>query len=239
MKKLTTEQKKLRARILEISHQFRMSHIGSCFTAVDLLDAVYSVKKKTEPFILSNGHAGVALYTILEKYEKKNAEALFKKHGVHPNRDLENGLYVSTGSLGQGLPIAVGFALSNRKRKVYCMISDGELAEGSMWEALRISQDKTLSNLIILLNANGWGAYGAIPLNRLYNHLKGFGCRIVVVDGHNTKQIVKKLRAKRKSAPLILFAKTKVNQLPFLRGQDAHYHIMMDSEYEIGIKKLT
>ena len=72
---------------------------------------------------------------MLEKYQGVNAEELFLKHGGHPHRDEENGIYCSTGSLGLGITVAVGRALANKNRTVYCLISDGEAAEGSVWEA--------------------------------------------------------------------------------------------------------
>ena len=83
----------LEKRILEISYKHKLSHLGSCLTAVNIIDEIYKVKKPDEPFILSQGHAGVALYTILEKFEGKDAEELWKKHGTHPNRDLDDGIY--------------------------------------------------------------------------------------------------------------------------------------------------
>src|SRR6185369_8330334 len=111
LKKLTKEQKRLRKRIIELSHSSRLSHIGSCLSVIDLIDEIYSSKKPNEKFILSNGHAGIAWYVILEKYgflpEKK-----IKNLNIHPDRNLKHDIHVSTGSLGQGLPIALGMALA-------------------------------------------------------------------------------------------------------------------------------
>ena len=104
-------------------------------------------KNKEDIFILSSGHAALALYAVLEKYEGKNAEELFLKHGGHPHRDEENGIYCSTGSLGLGITVAVGRALANKNRKVHVLISDGESAEGSVWEALRFIQENNLTNI--------------------------------------------------------------------------------------------
>ena len=228
--KLTYEQKDIRKKILEVSYQLNYSHIGSCLSAVDLIDAVYKIKKKDEHFVLSNGHAGVALYAILERNGLADKDTL-KKLYIHPDRNPDLDIQVSTGSLGQGLPIAVGMALANRQRSIYCMISDGECAEGSIWEALRIASENKLENLKLILNANGWGAYDPIDLRVLKTRLESFGCHIVTVDGHNTKMILKSLIRKAKRKPLLVFAKTYVNQLPFLRGQEAHYHVMTKKDY--------
>ena len=145
MKKAEKARKDLIKRILEISFKYRLGHLGSCLSALDILDCIYSIRKVNDPVILSSGHAGLALYVILEKYGFANAEKLFIKHGVHPNRDLQNGIYASTGSLGQGLPIAVGMAIADRKKEVFCIVSDGECAEGSIWEAVRIASEQKLN----------------------------------------------------------------------------------------------
>src|SRR6266498_2327336 len=133
IKNFSREQKKLRKRILEISHDLHFSHLGSCLSAVDLIDAIYSIKKSKDKFILSNGHAAVAWYVVLEKYGYIKDKQFYKKLHIHPDRNPKVDIHVSTGSLGQGLPIALGMALSDRKTTIYCMLSDGECAEGSIW----------------------------------------------------------------------------------------------------------
>lgn len=157
----------LKKRIIEISYKLNKPHVGPCLDSVDLIEAIYKVKKKDEPFILSNGHAGLALYCVLEKYEHKDAYQLCLKYGTHPRRCLEDGIWATTGSLGHGLPIAVGMALANRKRLVYVLTSDGEMTEGSMWEALRIAGELRLDNLRVTVNCNGHGAYGKIDTDIL------------------------------------------------------------------------
>jgi len=203
-------------------------------SSVDLIDAVYSIKSKNEKFILSNGHAGIALYTILEKYGLLKAGESEKLH-VHPDRNPAVGVDVSTGSLGQGLPIALGIALSNRGKNVYCMISDGESTEGSIWESLRIIRDQKINNLKILINVNGWGAYAPIPKDSLYKRLKGFAPDIKRINGHDTQQIVKALKSKKEN---IIFAETKVNQFPFLKDQGAHYYIMSNEDFTLAMELL-
>lgn len=154
--------KDLKRRIIEISWKHKLSHLGSCLSAVDIINEIYSIKKPDEKFILSSGHAGLALYCVIEKYEGLDAEKIFEHHGVHPDRCADCHLYYSTGSLGQGLPAAVGIALADRKKNVWCLISDGECSEGSIWEALRIKEEQGLTNLIVYVNINGWGAYKEI-----------------------------------------------------------------------------
>lgn len=199
--------KDLKRRIIEISYKYNKSHIGSCLSSVDIIEEIYSLKRKDEKFILSEGHAAIALYCVLEKHEGRDPEYLLKKHGIHPSRDEENGIWCTTGSLGQGLPIALGMAIADKTKSVYCMISDGEAAEGSIWEALRIKTDNNLDNLNVYVNLNGYGAYGKINAVTLLRRLKAF-------------------------CPDIIIKRTNVEQLPFLKGQDAHYYIMTSQDYK-------
>lgn len=238
IQKLTLLQKKLRRKILEIVYKANTSHLGSCFSAIDAIEAIYSVKKKNERFVLSNGHAGVALYAVLEQHGLFKNPKIEKTTNIHPDRNLKKGIFVSTGSLGQGLPIAVGIALSDRKKNVYCMISDGETTEGSIWESLRIAIEQKIENLKIILIANGWGAYGAIDLSRLYKRITAFGYNPLLVNGHTIEEIERALRKISHKKPLFIFAKTTVEQLPFLEGQAAHYHVMSKEEFRGGMEIL-
>ena len=152
----------LERRIIEISYSHKLSHIGSCLTAVGIIDKIFKEKLPRDKFVLSCGHAGLALYVVLEQYGF-NAEDLFTRCGVHPDRlKAPEAIDCSTGSLGQGLPIALGMALADRARTIYCLISDGEAAEGSIYEALNIKRKYKVDNLKVYMNYNGWGAYDEI-----------------------------------------------------------------------------
>ena len=165
---------KLEQRVIDLSYKYKLSHIGSCLATVNILDKIYKLKKKDEPFILSNGHAGVALYVILEAYEGKDADVLFQQNGVHPNRNLDNGIWCTTGSLGQGITVAVGMALADREKPVFCLMSDGECAAGSVWEALRIAGEQKLENLRLAVVANGYSAYSKLDVDLLDQRLNMF-----------------------------------------------------------------
>ncbi|OGW75839.1 MAG: hypothetical protein A2Z72_04215 [Omnitrophica bacterium RBG_13_46_9] len=228
---LTPEQRYNRRQIMEHSYRSGLSHLGSCLSAVDIIDSIYRIKKKDEQFVLSNGHSGIALYVILEKYGLMK-KSVIEKLCIHPDRNPGLGICVSTGSLGHGLPIALGIALADRKKNVYCVISDGECSEGSVWEALRIGIEREVSNLKIALNANGWGAYGRISLQQLLDRIIGFGYAAVTVNGHNMRELSKAFKRKTNGKPLLIFAKTSVEQFSFLKGQDAHYYMMTEEDYK-------
>ncbi len=171
---------KLEKRIIDLSYKKGLSHLSSCLTAVRIIDGIYQVKKENEPFILDNGHAALALYTVLEKVYFKDAEQLFDKHGVHPNRDMDDKIYASAGSLGHGIGIAVGMAIADRSRSVFVLTSDGAMNEGSNWEALRIAGELRLENLRVMVNANGTGAYCDIDSDLLEQRMQYFYPSFVV-----------------------------------------------------------
>lgn len=205
MERLTETQKQNRLRILDISYRHKLSHLGSNLTAVDIIEHIYSVKSPTDRFVLSSGHAGLALYTVLERHGLGDAEDLFNKHGVHPNKDTD--IDCSTGSLGQGLPIAVGMAMACRERNVYALISDGESREGSIFEALRIAGEFRLDNLKVHCNANGWSAYDKVSVDHLEQQFRAFRHPVRVWRTDN-------------------------RPLTFLDGLQAHYRVMSDQDYQ-------
>lgn len=208
------KNKDLKDRILEISFKNKLSHLGSCLTAVDIIEQIYKIKKPDEKFVLSAGHCGLALYVVIEKYEKINAEEILLHHGIHPDKCEKCNLYCSSGSLGHGLPIAIGFALADRKKNVYCLISDGECAEGSIWESLNIFEYLMLENLHIYVNLNRYGAYCEIDILKLGG----------LILRHTPKM--------KSNIHLIV---TNIEQYPFLKGNEAHYHILTEKEYACNI----
>ena len=166
--------KELYKRLLDICYERQLHHLGSYFSALQIIDEIYSQKKEDDIFILSNGHAVVALYVILEKYYGLDAVELHEKYGDHPKRNELDNLHCSTGSLGMGVTVAVGRALANPDRDVYCLLSDGECAEGSVWEALRFAYENKVTNLKLYVNANGWAAYDAVDVDYLEKRIKAF-----------------------------------------------------------------
>ncbi len=141
-------------RILDIAYKNRLSHLGSYFSSVDIIDDVYGKMDKEDIFILSSGHCALALYTVVEKYRGIDAEYLFDTHGGHPHRCENDGLYCSTGSLGMGITAAVGRAIAKPDRVVHCLISDGECAEGSVWESLKFIYEHNIKNINKEINNN-------------------------------------------------------------------------------------
>tara|TARA_R100000664_G_scaffold11804_1_gene19060 strand:+ start:2133 stop:2768 length:636 start_codon:yes stop_codon:yes gene_type:complete len=205
---------RLKERILDICYKNKLSHLGSYFSSVGIIDKIYSEMKSDDIFILSSGHCAVALYAVIEKYKGIDANDLFLKHGGHPHRDEENHLFCSTGSLGMGLLVAIGRAMADPSREVYCLISDGECAEGSIWEGLKFIYENNLKNIKVYVNINGYAAYDAVDTDYLSKRLKTF-------------------------LPEINLVYTSVNQFEFLSGLNAHYHIMSEEDYQLAKREIN
>lgn len=198
--------RQLRLRILDISCRHKLGHISSCLTALDIIDEIYAQKLDNEPFILSSGHAFLALAVVLESRYRLDAEDMIERHGVHPTRNLGDKVWYTTGSLGCGITAACGFALADRTRKVYCLISDGECSEPDVFGALNFARDNSLDNLIVYVNINGYSAYKKLDISSLICRLKAFWDKIEIRLTDN-------------------------DALPYLSGIDGHYKVLNDDEY--------
>ena len=208
------ERQTLIERIVDIAYAEKLSHLGSYFSSVGIIDDIFSLKEKDDIFILSAGHCALALYVVLEKHLGHDAHTLFKKHGGHPHLCEEDDIYCSTGSLGMGVTVAVGRAIANPERTVHCLISDGECAEGSVWEALKFIYENNIKNIKIYVNVNGYAAYDSVDTKYLVERLKVF-------------------------LPDIEIIYTEVGTFPFLRGLNAHYHIMSEKDYNLAKRILN
>lgn len=202
----------LNKRIVEIAYKHKLGHLGSYFSSLEIVDEIFSKMAKEDIFILSSGHAALSLYVCLEKYKGLDAEGLFLKHGGHPHRDEENFIHCSTGSLGLGICIALGRAVANPNRKVWVLISDGEAAEGSVWEALKTIKENRIDNIEVYVNINGLCAYKEVDTDYMSERLKAF-------------------------LPNINLRFTTVEKYTFLKGLNAHYHVMNEENYKEAIEK--
>lgn len=180
-----------KARMLDLATRYGLTHLGSCCSTLPILYRIYQHKSPDEVVILSSGHAGLALYCCLEEFEGQDAAALSRLMGTHPERDEASGIYCSTGSLGMGLAVAVGYAMAGRTTHV--VVSDGECAEGIVWECLDYLGKHDLP-LTLHVNANGWSAYQEVDQGRLLNKIAAF-CPKVVFHFSNNEPFPDSLQA--------------------------------------------
>lgn len=198
----------LQKRLIELTYKHKLSHLSSTMSALPIMYDIYNKMVDNDIFILSSGHAGLAQYICLEHKYGIDAEMLLEKYGIHPGVDPVNHIYASSGSLGCGLSIAVGFALSNKFNKVHVLISDGECAEGIVWESLAFIQNQKLDNIEVYCNINGQSACDYLDIDYLQTRLTSF------LPGINIIQA---------SKPSYGQGSTE--------GLESHYHVIRDDEY--------
>ena len=251
--------KKIRKDILTISNIAKSSHIGSCLSIVEILVALYFsiFKKKSKnnyEFILSKGHAGLALYCIFYRlkiiskkilYSYGSDNTILMQHVSHKVPKIK----VSTGSLGHGLPIGAGIALSNKikknNKKIFVLMSDGELNEGTTWEALMFAAHNKLNNLFVIIDYNKIQSLTSvektIKIEPLLNKFKSFGCDAKIIDGHNYNNILKVFSNKNKNKPLVIIANTiKGKGVSFMENKVAwHYKSPNDQDLHKALKELN
>ena len=198
--------KLLKKRIFELSYRNRLSHVGSCLTALPIMMDIYNKMSSGDKFICSAGHSHLAHLVVMEAYGViKDAEQALLDYGIHC--DVRAGCDASTGSLGHGVSIALGMAIADRKNNVYCLMTDGELAEGSCWEAFRIQREQQVDNLQIVVNMNGWSALGKVDTKILRNKIYFMSNAVV-----------------ENALPI-------EDDFPYLAGLQGHYHVLTEAEY--------
>lgn len=155
-------------KILEYSFENQLSHVASCLNAIGPLRDIYLSKRPDDKIVLSCGHSYLRLRVILEDLGLD----VPKDFRTHPDKGGD--VHCSTGSLGMGFPIALGMALARPEITVYCVTTDGEWAEGSMWESLRLMTDLPVPNVQLWIIANGYSAYGEVSVSDLKARIMPF-----------------------------------------------------------------
>jgi len=270
------DARKVRRIILEQSKRANVGHIGSCLSVVEILCALYGQvleipslgHRDRDRFLLSKGHAALALYAVLAlrgwvtEAELNTFCGDNTRFGVHPDTTV-TGIDFSSGSLGHGPGVAAGSALGarlqNSRRHVYCLISDAECNAGSVWEAAMFAVHHRLDNLTLIVDWNGQQAFGltcdVLACPNLPERWQAFGWQTSQVDGHSIPELVTALQRESKSRdgnPRIVFARTRFGKgisfmekgVPITQTHlrvhpiNWHYLPMSDLEYEIAMSEL-
>jgi transketolase len=251
-----------RARLQDLAmvHRAGLGHVGGEFSALDILTVLYHAILAIDPqrpgwperdrFILSKGHAAAALYTTLASrgyFDEAELETFLgplSRLNGHPDRKKVPGVETNTGPLGHGFPVAVGIALSGQldgaERRTYVLCGDGELQEGSMWEAAMSASHFGLERLTLIVDRNGLQqgdtTERTMGLDPLAERFRAFGWAVREVDGHDHASLLTALTATPFEAgrPSCLIAHThKGHGVSFISDQVAwHHHVPTDEEYE-------
>lgn len=168
-------------RIFEISKEDGNSHIGSALGVYQCLKEIEKDIKTEDIIVLDLAHGSLGYFVWLEEAKGVDAHDLHKRHGTHQHREPENTIEVSGGSLGLAGGVALGRALANRERNVWCVTSDGALAEGIWWEVLRNKADLKVDNLKVVVSANGYSAYDTVDTDTLEQRLHAFCPDVLVI----------------------------------------------------------
>jgi transketolase len=255
--------RQLRRLVIEVSKRAGVGHIASSLSIVDIMAVLFTLYLDDEDtpsprtrFVLSKGHAALALYGALHLTGRLSRADLDRycadgsPLGVHPEHTVA-GIDVSTGSLGQGLAVSAGSALATQieagTRRTFCLLSDAELNEGSVWEAVMFAGHRRLGRLTAIVDLNGQQALGrtrdVLDLGSAEDvaaKMSSFGWASVVVDGHDTTALTAALAPHHTNAPRMVIARTVAGRgVSFMEGQVAwHYLPLSDQQYYLALREL-
>ena len=251
---------RLRGKVVEMSHAASSAHLASSLSCCDIVAAAYwgvcqiDPAKPTAPerdrFILSKGHAASTLYAALAFKGFFPVELLetFCQDGgklaEHPPANLLPGVEAATGSLGHGLPIGIGMALSGRMRgerfRVYALLSDGENNEGSVWEAAMFAAAQKLENVCVVIDYNKWQATArsneTLQLAPLRDKWEAFGWDAVEADGHDIATLTALMRdvPNGSGKPVAIVAHTVKGKGVSFMEDDNNWHYRAPTAEEVG-----
>jgi transketolase len=235
--------RRYRKRILDLSQSVPAMHIAPAFSCLEILDVVYQgfiePSGRSDTFLLSKGHGVMAQYCLLEEIgvldsdELEGAERDGSRLGGHPDYGLP-GIEASTGSLGHGLPMAVGMAygdkLAGRNSRVFVVLSDGEMQEGSTWEAAMLAAALGLSKIVAIVDLNDMQSLGRISemipsFHPLDEKLRAFGWEVASADGHDQQALYDAIDGASGDRPMVIVAKTlKGKGVSFMEGVPIWYY---------------
>lgn len=251
MDKLFLEAK---LRLLKLHYESKSGHIGGNLSSIDCILTLYHmILNKNDLFVLSKGHAACALYISLWS-KGLVSEKILKTYGkegtilpAHPSGKKIPGLLFSTGSLGHGPSLSAGLALAskfkNHKRRVFCLCSDGEFQEGSVWETIIFANHHKLDNLIIFIDQNKLQGFGStkeiVSFNDLKSRINSFDVNVQSVDGHSPFSIVKAVKQiKPKNLNVIILNTTKGKGLHNEGKLESHYLPLNEDQYNLAVNNI-
>lgn len=264
--KLKQIAKEVRQDIVRMAYEAKSSHVGAALSMVDILLVLYFKilnispenldDKNRDKFILSKGHASSGLYAVLAKrgFFDKSLLETYDMDGSHlsghPKKGALPGIEASTGSLGHGIGLACGFALSDKNDKRNCktvvLMGDGECNEGSVWEVAMFASSRCLNNLIAIIDNNKLQGLGRVSevtgLYPLTDKWKAFNWNVIDIDGHNYEEIYNSMQKayEETKRPTVIIAHTiKGKGISFMEDRlEWHYKSPNQEEYEKAVKEL-
>jgi len=235
----------IRKKMIQLALETGHSHIAPALSCIDIIYTLYDdILKSEDRFILSKGHACLALYTVLlEKGLNPDTSC------GHPDIDVKNGIECTTGSLGHGLPVAVGMAFAKKLKKengnIYVLTSDGEFEEGTSGESLLLASNYKLDNLVVIIDRNKLQAIdfvdNVLPLGNLKQKFEAFDWNVYEIDGHNVLHIgITLMKISKNNKPSIIIANTvKGKGISFMENKpEWHAKLLNKEEMNVAIREL-
>ncbi|MCL1955040.1 MAG: thiamine pyrophosphate-dependent enzyme [Spirochaetes bacterium] len=256
--KLNAAAKSMRLNILRLvaraGAEGKGAHIAPSLSMVEILAVLFiKVIRLQDVFVLSKGHGGLAYYTALREAGIITGEQLdsFEIDGSdfpgQPSKRIENGIVFSSGSLGLGLSYACGLALAAKKqcnsKKIYVLLGDGELNEGSNWEAVMLAKQQKLGNIVAIVDYNGMQSDGAskeiLDLD-LESIFKAFGWQTRICDGHSIDELTAAFELSEGEVPNVILAKTiKGKGVSFMEKNNIwHHNRLNDEQYQNALREV-
>ena len=253
---------RLRKRILEMSQKTQALHVGGAFSCLEMVETIYfglmrnhNNGQSADTFILSKGHSAVAQYVVLEELgilSTHDLEGFCRVDGhlgTHPDYGTP-GIEVSSGSLGHGLPIALGMAMADKvmgvDRVVYVVMSDGELQEGSVWESMMLAPSMGLTNLVGFVDLNDYQSFGPTSLIHpnfypVHDKVAAFGWETVSLDGHNQQEVYDAVTHRKGDSPMMVIGSTtKGKGISYMENVAIwHYRSPSPEEYQVAMGELS
>ena len=265
---LEEKAKNIRMNLLKAIYYGKSGHPGGSLSCVEILTVLYFNEMNIDPkdpksdlrdrFVLSKGHASAALYATLAErgYFEKDDLTTFRNIDSplqgHPDMNKVLGIDMTTGSLGQGLSVANGMAMASKMDskgyRVYCLLGDGEIQEGQIWEAAMTAAKYKLDNLYAIVDCNKLQLTGKtdeimdINAESIEQRFRSFGFNTIMIDGNNIESVMQALSSAKqvKGMPTAIIAKTiKGKGISFMENKaEWHGKALNDEEYELAIKEI-
>jgi transketolase len=254
--------KAYRRRILDISQTIGALHIAPAFSCLEIVDVIYhGLMRKgddgayVDRFLMSKGHGCMAQYAILEELgvlDERELELYCKpggRLGAHPDYGVP-GIEASTGSLGHGLGMAAGMAYADKLQQIesaiYCLVGDGEMQEGSIWEAVMMAPNLSLGSLVAILDFNDYQGLGRTTETHphflpMTDKVRSFGWETADVNGHDAAAVHAAIAGRAGDRPFFLVCNTvKGKGVSYMEHAPIwHYRAPSPDEYREAIEKLT
>ena len=238
----------IKNRVIRMYKKANAGHVGCSLSCLEIITFIkFKLMKDNDEFILSKGHAAALLYSVWAEagiLSEKDIESFYQNGTylpAHPPVNKIKGIPFATGSLGHGLSLATGLGLANKlkgnDKKIYCLTSDGELNEGSTWEAALFLAHHNLQNVVWFIDRNYLQGFGrtedTLKLDPLDKKLESFGFEVTQSDGHDFDSLKQSVAYHQYKKPLVVICNTiKGKDMLLQNTVDCHYLPLTDEDYQ-------